>query len=213
MSFCPCKSRADFGVDDGVSPVLLYVAGCPVCAVNVYLSICSQSAVEVRELPGVGKGLFAARALVAGTDVVVSSPLAAVALDGMWRLCCAACFQSVGGTSSFSALRTCSSCKGIKYCSAACQVRDRRECSLRGALLRCVTSRTHCAVPSPMVCSACNSDKTGWITRRSVRRWSGACQSDRHTRSGWWHGFCAASCALPRWTQLPARRSGVTCCR
>ncbi|RKP07261.1 hypothetical protein THASP1DRAFT_30930 [Thamnocephalis sphaerospora] len=82
--------------------------------------------VELRRLPGCGRGILAEAAIASGTAVLVESPCAAVLADAQLTTRCSRCFGAD------RTLRRCAGCRTLHYCSQTCQRADwhwhRREC-------------------------------------------------------------------------------------
>lgn len=93
-------------------------------AVNMVMErLIAQYPVEVKKIPGKGRGLVATRSLRKG-EFVLASAAAAVSLHRKHqRLCCIACC-AYSEDSDISAPVVCSSCNTTYYCSEQCREKD-----------------------------------------------------------------------------------------
>ncbi|GAA6036402.1 hypothetical protein JCM8097_001703 [Rhodosporidiobolus ruineniae] len=97
-----------------------------------------SSNLEVRRLPGRGRGVVTKRTLSAGTTLLTTSPLLSALDNHNLGSRCSFCFRSQDDTEHQKPLLQCSLCHTIQYCSATCQSADwklhKKECAaLRAA--------------------------------------------------------------------------------
>mmetsp|Transcript_2950 Transcript_2950/g.8310 ORF Transcript_2950/g.8310 Transcript_2950/m.8310 type:complete len:377 (+) Transcript_2950:228-1358(+) len=71
---------------------------------------------ELRIVPGRGRGLFAARDIAAGETVLAERPLLLVVSPEYRDLVCTQCLRGLGGTAALQ----CSACSQARFCSEAC---------------------------------------------------------------------------------------------
>ncbi|BGP27287.1 hypothetical protein JCM10295v2_006251 [Rhodotorula toruloides] len=97
------------------------------------------SSLEVRHIPGRGRGVVAVEAFGPGSTLLTTTPLVSVLDQCNLRHRCSFCFRSVDDTKSSTAqgggvakLQQCSMCHIVQYCSDVCQKRDwsihKKEC-------------------------------------------------------------------------------------
>ncbi|KAJ8292099.1 Histone-lysine N-methyltransferase ASHR1 [Rhodotorula toruloides] len=97
------------------------------------------STLEVRQIPGRGRGVVAKEAVSPGTTLLTTTPLVSVLDQRNLRHRCSFCFRSVDDLNSPSTqgggatkLQQCSICHIVQYCYATCQQRDwsihKKEC-------------------------------------------------------------------------------------